>query len=596
MKPARLEALIVIVCLSFFGAMCMLSARGQSLTMDETVYMSVGAFMVEKHVFDYNPEQPPVPKLLAGLANIGVKKSIPKPFEVGQFLRENRDNLQRMAMRARAMIAMLGVIACLFVYLFSRRLFGRAGGLFSLACCCLCPNLLANAGLITGDLPAACFCAGTLFFVARLWERFRWIDMIAAAALFAAGMGSKFTLVLVPVVMPLFGMMAGSDGRETENATTEGSAGRASRSWIGLRLCGFSRGLCLAALLVLGSLPFIWMLYGCEIGTVSRAIEEPEVKALIRDLASSKAGLAATLAGQVLVAGSFHIPSPSFISGLLKTFAIRGDMPAYLAGRISYTGWWHYYLAVIALKTPIAFLAVWIAALFSAVLRQPRLKDPEILCLCFALLMTVVMSASPKQLGLRYVLPIYPLLFVISGRVLSRPSTEGSGASGMRWPKKAAAAALLIWGLGTNLSAFPHYLTYLNEYAGDRKLGVLWVADSNLDWGQDLIGLKRYMDRAKIPSVKFSYFGNVNPEYYGVNYEYLYSPSFVRKREADLFPRCLPVDGYVAISATNLAGEFIDPHDCYAWVRKYEPIEVVGNTIFVYYIPPQKPGAGKVGG
>ena len=146
------------------------------------------------------------------------------------------------------------------------------------------------------------------------------------------------------------------------------------------------------------------------------------------------------------------------------------------------------------------------------------------------------------------------------------------------------------------MSAFPHYLTYLNEYAGDRKLGVLWVADSNLDWGQDLIGLKRYMDRAKIPSVKFSYFGNVNPEYYGVNYEYLYSPSFVRKREADLFPRCLPVDGYVAISATNLAGEFIDPHDCYAWVRKYEPIEVVGNTIFVYYIPPQKPGAGKVGG
>ena len=44
------------------------------------------------------------------------------------------------------------------------------------------------------------------------------------------------------------------------------------------------------------------------------------------------------------------------------------------------------------------------------------------------------------------------------------------------------------------------------------------MADSNLDWGQDLKGVKNYMDKEKLPIIYFSYFGSA-PSYYGIRYQ-----------------------------------------------------------------------------
>ena len=63
-----------------------------------------------------------------------------------------------------------------------------------------------------------------------------------------------------------------------------------------------------------------------------------------------------------------------------------------------------------------------------------------------------------------------------------------------------------------------------NELAGGPATGYTKLADSNLDWGQDLPGLRQYMERENIDSVKLSYFGRAFPEAYGIKYEPL--PSF----------------------------------------------------------------------
>jgi hypothetical protein len=132
---------------------------------------------------------------------------------------------------------------------------------------------------------------------------------------------------------------------------------------------------------------------------------------------------------------------------------------------------------------------------------------------------------------------------------------------------------------------FPHYLTFFNELAGGPSNGYKVLVDSNLDWGQDLIRLRKYMTEQNIPSVKLSYHGTADPAAYGVVYEPL--PSYPYNQWAgDTVPDILlnPPSGVYAISANNLQGLRFKNHDLYATFRERKPDAVVGHSIFIYRI------------
>ena len=76
--------------------------------------------------------------------------------------------------------------------------------------------------------------------------------------------------------------------------------------------------------------------------------------------------------------------------------------------------------------------------------------------------------------------------------------------------------ALCAWYGGSVLRVHPHYLGYFNELAGGPSGGWRYLVDSNLDWGQDLKALKRWMDDHGVARVKLSYFGAADPDYYGL--------------------------------------------------------------------------------
>jgi hypothetical protein len=105
--------------------------------------------------------------------------------------------------------------------------------------------------------------------------------------------------------------------------------------------------------------------------------------------------------------------------------------------------------------------------------------------------------------------------------------------------------------------------------------------DSNLDWGQDLKGLKGYMDRKGIDALKLSYFGTAEPAYYGIRCERLpgYPPPDApeaRVRRGDL----------VAVSATNLQAVYLDQdrdaERLMRRLRRQRPIDSVGHSILIY--------------
>jgi hypothetical protein len=129
------------------------------------------------------------------------------------------------------------------------------------------------------------------------------------------------------------------------------------------------------------------------------------------------------------------------------------------------------------------------------------------------------------------------------------------------------------------VAAFPHYLSYFNFAAGGPEKGYRWLIDSNLDWGQDLPGLKKYLDEHNMKKIKLGYFGRVDPRIYGINY------SLAEKE---------PHEGIYGISINYLVGRPyylleegakglipVDMNYFHAY-RFLKPVAVIGNTIHIF--------------
>mgnify|MGYP001077529950 FL=1 len=132
------------------------------------------------------------------------------------------------------------------------------------------------------------------------------------------------------------------------------------------------------------------------------------------------------------------------------------------------------------------------------------------------------------------------------------------------------------------LLIFPHHLSYFNFLAGGPEGGYRYLIDSNIDWGQDLPQLKKFMDDRGIPRLYLSYFGEVAPEIYGISY--------------DLPPLKEPIHGYLAVSVSILQGKgqwfstlkgqwIFLPENALTWVKKYTPIGRAGYSIYIYKFP-----------
>ena len=138
---------------------------------------------------------------------------------------------------------------------------------------------------------------------------------------------------------------------------------------------------------------------------------------------------------------------------------------------------------------------------------------------------------------------------------------------------------LLGWYVYETLAVHPHYLAYFNQFVGGPPKGYRHLVDSNLDWGQDLKGLKSYMDQNGIDTMKLSYFGTADPSQYGITYEML--PSFVIPEPPTLC-RELRQGDIVAISATNLYPLYVDLGVLGQYLRDRRPKDHIGHSIYIY--------------
>ncbi len=290
-----------------------------------------------------------------------------------------------------------------------------------------------------------------------------------------------------------------------------------------------------------------------------------------RDKRNPVPALAVALAvAALLFLSAYFFDITPYLQGIRYQLAhaARGHA-AFLMGQYSTHGWWYYDIVAFLIKTPVPVIVLFVAALYLWMAKPVTDRTDTLFLVLPILVVAGFFSIEHQSIGIRYILPVYPFIFVLAGSL---------AACGKRVRYGAGVAAL--WQVVALIGCAPHYLAYFNEFVGGPGNGYEYLVDSNLDWGQDLKGLQRYMAEHHIPRISLSYFGMDSPARYGIAYDwmpsyYLYNP------DPDRVARLHPGQPF-AISATNLQGLYLDDRDTYKWLLQYQPVAKIGYSIFVY--------------
>ena len=227
-------------------------------------------------------------------------------------------------------------------------------------------------------------------------------------------------------------------------------------------------------------------------------------------------------------------------------------------------GWWYFYLVALAVKTPLPLLLLGLTGLGHAerarlreanVYRWPRLRASRSILLFCCLY-------SHINIGVRHVLIAYPLLAMGAG--LCAPIAVAALAEAIGACRD---AALLCWQVAILAYAYPDYLAYFNPLAGEHPERIL--VDSDLDWGgQDLRRLERVLAARQVSELWIGYKGTADL-------------SLEPYRRISRSKPNQPVHGWVAITMLTLLE---DPAG-YDWLRQYRPVQRVGQSFELYFIP-----------
>ena len=570
----------LILLLALSGFLAWSSARVKSVTVDESASCPHGLAILKTGDFHADAGAAPLPKILTALpllfedARLDTSQAarISSSWAWGrEFTGQNPVRYHQLFLAARLVPILFFLLTGLLAYFFSRSLYGPSAGLLSAFFVLLSPNLLAHGRLVTPDI----FLAASM--LASLWafDLFLRRPGPLPAGLLGLFMGLsvlfKFTGLLLFLLLPLEALVlfAWRKIRPEERGTaTEDPPPRPpSGTFV------FSRATWLwgAAALLAG----IFILdAGYLFGGIFTSLGAFHFRS----------GLFLSL--QSALPSWLPVPFPYWFFQGLDTQLAETGYPAYLLGEFNNQGFRSYYLVALLVKTPLPTLILALLAFFA----KPKIRPREFPFLATGVFFFLFFSfASHKNIGVRYVLFLFPLAGIWIGRLLSDPPPGPAGKRSLLrlipWAGAAWLLAALAW-------VHPHYLPFFNLASGGPSKGHEYLLDSNLDWGQDLVTLKNYMKKEGISSVDLAYWGRVPPQVYGIAFN---DPiRFLQEKDASGRPKIqFPYfrNRYLAVSANFLWGRMYfmngtgfwppDP-DSFAAFRSRRPKALLGYTIYVF--------------
>jgi hypothetical protein len=408
---------------------------------------------------------------------------------------------------------------------------------------------------VTTDLGATFFMFGTLYFLWRSTRRLHPINIAGLTVFFALAMASKFTtLILAPIIATV--LLLHSCRRD---------------AWGWFNTFGEKVALTVAILIVIFFVTWgtMWAVYGFRYNP-SR---QPDW--VFHFEKGSPFGSKFPVFAKLAVWADENRLLPNactqgFLLGQIKAQQRGG----YLAGELKSTGWWYYFPVAFLIKTPVTLLLLLLGGTGIMLFRWRRLLETPMVLLVPPAMFVGISMTQNLNIGLRHILPVYPLVILIAAVLLAWVWRRSR-------PVKIAGLAIVLAGMTAELAmAYPSPLAFFNITIGGPKNGDRYLLDSNLDWGQDLKGLKQWMTDHDVPKVYLCYFGTADPAYYGIDFISMPGSLFVQ-------PGAVPAGpSYVAISVTNLRGVYFPPQlrEFYAPLMKQEPVGKIGYSIYVYRV------------
>jgi len=545
------------------------SAAHQSQTFDEADHLLAGYRYWECGDFGANPEHPPLAKLLAAAPLLFMRLQPPaeacgstptltaSDYSQGRAFLYGNDAHQVLG-RARLAVSVLALLLAGVVFVAAREMFGVAAATVSLCLLVFEPNLIAHGALVTTDTGVACFIFATVL------AFYRYRRAPSAARLATVGLAAGLALATkhsAVLLLPMLAVLCIVDCI---------SPLRLERTPAPLRRA-LGRGAELAAILAIG-VAVLWASYGFRYAARPSGVPMTvSLESYIRN--SDERGIHSPLVDRVIPTLERRRVLPeSYLYGLANVLlGSTAGSPTYVLGRLYPSGRWFYFPLAFVIKSTLGFLLLVSTGLL-LVWAEERWRPALWLLLPVVLYLAACMK-SDVNIGVRHVLPIYPFLIVLAA---------GGIAPLLRWRGGSALVALALAAhVGSSLRSCPDYLAYSNEAWGGTRRTYRVLSDSNVDWGQGLTSVRRYLDQHPDDACYFAYFGTADPRAYGVGCRLLpESPT------SKTLPAPPPViEGRVLVSASQWAGlawgapEF----NPYQMFQRLEPVAVIGGSVLVYH-------------
>jgi 4-amino-4-deoxy-L-arabinose transferase-like glycosyltransferase len=504
-------------------------------TIDEPAHIACGMEWLDKHTYRLEPHHPPLARVietlgpyLAGARSQGGEAFYQdNPFHQGALVLYTGGHYDRYLLLARLGVLPFFWIAALSVYWWSKEYFGRLAAALAVFLLTFLPPILAHAGLATNDMAVTAF-VGAAFVSMLAWSvRPNLGRSLLVGISVACAVLSKFTaLAFVPVSFAAAFIWYVATRRPSAHSLI-----------LRLRALALPFGIALAA----GAFT-IWSMYRFSFGF-------------------------APLLG-------FRVPAPEFFAGIQGVLALsQNGSPAYLLGQHSPTGWWYYFPVVLAIKTPLAFLALLAIGGVICIQKDTRKSGVYTLPLVFSLSLLLLSLFAHVNTGVRYILPVYLGVCITAaiglGEVLSSPRIE-------RW-SIAACGFLVAWLALSSALIHPDYIAYYNLLAGDEPEKV--IADSDLDWGQDTNRVGKRLQELGVRQVAFAPFILADLRQHG----------WPAVTKSDPWT---PAPGWNVVSITvwkvARMGLMLQHPDTRLWPDTVKPTERVGKGMLLYYFPPAR--------
>jgi dolichyl-phosphate-mannose-protein mannosyltransferase len=566
--PSRYVTMAVVVMLLVLIGQLAYSVSHESLSWDEGDHIFAG-YLSWKGDYGMNPEHPPLAKKVATLPLLFMKLKV--PALQGRFFKhessfDGRDliygnDAAKVIFRVRMAAMSFTVLLALLVFAATREMFGSAAALFALAFFVFEPNILAHGALVTTDMGITCFMFASIYAFYRYIKKPTLRRLLLTGCVLGVALAVKHSGVFI---FPIIAFLAAIEVFRNSTTTGNNSESRPHKA----------RRLPLAFLIIIGiSIVILWSAYGFRYSMRPSGLAiSPTLSDFAKELDSPIASRA------ILTLSHWHALPEAYLYGLVDVKVVADNTGTYIFGNVYPHGKWFYFPALMLIKCTVSVL-IFLLSLPLILFFHRTQHFREILFLAVPpVFYFIVAILSGLNIGVRHVLPIFPFLIVLVAY-----AAWALVHSNRRWIYPVA--AVLLFHVISSVRAFPvSYIPYSNELWGGPSQTYKYLSDSNVDWGQQMIATKRYVDARGITDCWFAYFPESGIRFrdYGIPCKTLPTPDTMWFGEQTDVPPV--IQGPVFISASDLAGEELGSNilNPYRNFQHLHPSAFIEDGVFVF--------------